>query len=28
VFMLTPHNVEVSDVDRRRLQSTGMFPGE
>lgn len=26
VFMLTPHNVEVSDVDRRRLQSTGLFP--
>jgi len=25
VFMLSPHNVEVSDVDRRRLQSTGMF---
>ncbi len=28
VFMLTPHNVEVSDADRRRLQSTGVFPGE
>jgi len=28
VFMLTPHNVEVSDADRRRLQSTGLFPGE
>lgn len=28
VFMLTPHNVEVSDADRRRLQSTGLFQGE
>ncbi len=25
VFMLTPANVEVSEADRRRLQSTGMF---
>lgn len=25
VFMLSPHNVEVSDADRRRLQSTGLF---
>lgn len=25
VFMLTPHNVEVSDVDRRRLRDTGLF---
>lgn len=28
VFMLTPHNVEVSDADRRRLRDTGMFPRE
>lgn len=28
VFMLTPHNVEVSDVDRRRLRDTGLFPSE
>jgi len=28
VFMLTPHNVEVSDADRRRLQSTGLFQGD
>jgi cell division inhibitor SepF len=28
VFMLTPHNVQVSDSDRRRLQSSGMFPSE
>lgn len=26
VFMLSPHNVEVSEADRRRLQSTGLFP--
>ncbi len=26
VFMLSPKNVEVSDADRRRLQSTGLFP--
>jgi len=26
VFMLTPHNVEVSDADRRRLRDTGLFP--
>jgi cell division inhibitor SepF len=25
VFMLTPHNVDVSDADRRRLRATGMF---
>jgi cell division inhibitor SepF len=25
VFMLTPHNVEVSDADRRRMRDTGMF---
>lgn len=28
VFMLTPHNVEVSDADRRRLQGSGMFRGD
>ncbi len=28
VFMLTPHNVEVSDADRRRLRDTGLFPSE
>jgi cell division inhibitor SepF len=28
VFMLTPHNVEVSDADRRRLRDTGIFPRE
>jgi cell division inhibitor SepF len=28
VFMLTPHNVQVSDSERRRLQSTGLFPSE
>jgi len=28
VFMLTPHNVEVSDADRRRLQGSGMFQGD
>jgi cell division inhibitor SepF len=28
VFMLTPHNMEVSDADRRRMQSTGMFSAE
>ncbi len=27
VFMLTPHNVQVSDVDRRHLRDTGLFPG-
>lgn len=27
VFMLTPHNVDVSDADRRRLRDTGMFSG-
>jgi len=27
VFMLTPHNVEVSDADRRRLRDTGLFGG-
>ena len=25
VFMLSPHNVEVSDADRRRLRDTGLF---
>lgn len=25
-FMLTPHNVEVSDAERRRLESSGLFP--
>lgn len=25
VFMLTPHNVDVSDADRRRLRATGLF---
>jgi cell division inhibitor SepF len=25
VFMLTPHNVEVSDADRRRMRDTGLF---
>jgi len=25
VFMLTPHNVEVSDADRRRLRDHGLF---
>ena len=25
VFMLTPHNVEVSDAERRRLRDTGIF---
>lgn len=28
VFMLTPHNVDVTDADRRRLRDTGMFPSE
>jgi cell division inhibitor SepF len=28
VFMLTPHNVDVSDADRRRLRDTGLFRGE
>ncbi|MGV8082498.1 MAG: cell division protein SepF [Coriobacteriia bacterium] len=28
VFMLAPHNVEVSDADRRRLRDTGIFPRE
>ena len=28
VFMLTPHNVEVSDAERRRLRDTGLFPRE
>jgi len=28
VFMITPHNVEVSDADRRRLQSTGLYQGD
>ncbi|MEI7814675.1 MAG: cell division protein SepF [Coriobacteriia bacterium] len=25
VFMLTPHNIEVSDADRRRMRDTGLF---
>ncbi len=25
VFMLTPHNVQVSDADRRKLRDTGLF---
>lgn len=28
VFMLTPHNVEVSDAEKRRLQNTGVFSAE
>ena len=28
VFMLTPHNVDVSDADRRRLRDTGLYSGE
>lgn len=28
VFMLTPHNVDVSDADRRRLRDTGLFSVE
>jgi cell division inhibitor SepF len=28
VFMLTPHNVDVTDADRRRLRDTGLFPRE
>jgi cell division inhibitor SepF len=28
VFMLTPHNVDVSDADRRRLRDTGLFSAE
>jgi cell division inhibitor SepF len=28
VFMLTPHNVDVSDADRRRLRDKGLFSGE
>jgi cell division inhibitor SepF len=28
VFMLTPHNVDVSDADRRRLRDTGLFSME
>jgi cell division inhibitor SepF len=28
VFMLTPHNVDVSDADRRRLRDTGMFSAQ
>lgn len=28
VFMLTPYNFEVSDADRRKMQSTGMFSAE
>ena len=28
VFMLTPHNVDVSDADRRRLRDTGLYSNE
>lgn len=28
VFMLTPHNVDVSDADRRRLRDTGLYSDE
>jgi len=28
VFMLTPHNVDVSDADRRRLRDKGLFSAE
>lgn len=28
VFMLTPHNVDVTDADRRRLRDTGLYSGE
>jgi cell division inhibitor SepF len=28
VFMLTPHNVDVSDADRRRLRDTGLYSPE
>lgn len=28
VFMLTPHNVEVSDAERRRMRATGLFGDE
>jgi cell division inhibitor SepF len=28
VFMLTPHNVDVSDADRRRLRDKGMYSGD
>jgi cell division inhibitor SepF len=28
VFMLTPHNVDVSDADRRRLRDSGFFAAE
>jgi len=28
VFMLTPHNVDVSDADRRRLRDTGLFSAQ
>jgi cell division inhibitor SepF len=28
VFMLTPHNVDVTDADRRRLRDTGLFTVE
>jgi cell division inhibitor SepF len=28
VFMLTPHNVDVSDADRRRLRDTGLYSAE
>jgi cell division inhibitor SepF len=28
VFMLTPHNVDVTDADRRRLRDSGFFAAE
>jgi cell division inhibitor SepF len=28
VFMLTPHNVDVSDAERRRLRDTGLYSAE
>ncbi len=28
VFMLTPHNVDVTDADRRRLRDTGLYSSE
>ena len=28
VFMLTPHNVDVSDADRRRLRDTGLYSAD
>jgi cell division inhibitor SepF len=28
VFMLTPHNIDVTDADRRRMRDTGLFSAE